>query len=352
MVKQLVVHDSVSNTCELSELTPYPAVVAGANTTVTSVVAPNGKATYTVAVANAPVITPDTVVQNPNGTITHTSVDGTVFIVPLDRTNADITQLTAAGYGLSRGQWDKPPGRAALFSEVTDPNAVAAEWNIRALQRVVTNRAIASEDAAGARGVTNTDGTNGFYHRLRLQPGATLVLDDNGAMENLGGTDPIVTIPELPRYNGQILAIRNGQFIPPFTAKIIQAPPGGSIIGKGRDPVTLDIRVDSWQQILLYPWEMVTLVGDNLAWDVESTTVSPSKPAPGGASNYLHSSHSNVPTPTNPALINWAYELDGTVTIWGALPVNTAAFPAFTIFPEIIVRDIANGTYMGRGGRI
>jgi hypothetical protein len=56
MVKRVIVHDDVTNTCSQAELTAYPGVAAGANITVTPTTnATTGKITYTVAATPAAV---------------------------------------------------------------------------------------------------------------------------------------------------------------------------------------------------------------------------------------------------------------------------------------------------------
>ena len=51
MAQKLVVYDDTTQTCGHATLTPYPAVVAGTNTTVTSSTGSDGKVTYTVNAA-------------------------------------------------------------------------------------------------------------------------------------------------------------------------------------------------------------------------------------------------------------------------------------------------------------
>ena len=51
MAKKLVVYDDTTQTCGHATLAPYPAVVAGTNTTVTSSTGSDGKVTYTINAA-------------------------------------------------------------------------------------------------------------------------------------------------------------------------------------------------------------------------------------------------------------------------------------------------------------
>jgi len=108
MVKQLVVHDSVTNTCELSELTGYPLVTGGANITVTPTTAANGVVTYAITTAgdtdiSANTLTWDAATNEMVSTVTEDAVnyEGRLAfpLIPID---CDQTMFVATATGVNR----------------------------------------------------------------------------------------------------------------------------------------------------------------------------------------------------------------------------------------------------------
>lgn len=260
-------------------------------------------------------------------TVTVTEDGTNVTSAPIQlptETTASITAiagLTDANRGLDLPEANKPRNRAATLAEVDQANATDVGLNLFSLEALITNRA--AEEAAGASGMMNSDGSLGFGYRVLGPTGWSTTT--NGAMTtNINvDTTPNFVVPA-PDYAGQHVVLNFGGGLAAQNSANLTVAGGGTFSGVFRK-TDQSIRSGNDLTLQARSGEAVTLVAFNASvWRVVDH-------------NYGQFSG-----------VDWHENLDGTLTVSGNLPINPAAFPAFTTFPT----DCAdNGTtYICTGG--
>lgn len=187
MVRRVIVHDDVLNTCERAELVPYPNVV--------------------------PI---DDASQNAISSIVNVVTGQTTWRVNSDRTTAlaAIAGLGLDDRGLSLGEVDIPTNRALLVAEMTQTNANRMSLAFNDMQALFTNRAA---EPAAAAGVMNANGQLGFQSRpFFVNPvnwatvAQTIIDENNGPLIQLvlagAHGNPTLQLPNA-RYPGQVFVL-------------------------------------------------------------------------------------------------------------------------------------------------
>ena len=266
-----------------------------------------------------------------------TMADGTV--VPVGGTDTAAT-LSGTIINFPDGQTiDVSPSEIYRTTETT-PDTVANATTDNAgkslevdnLDWLLTNKAV----EIGARGVRNTDGSQGWWKQQlpSVSNDATgnlaTTIDpvSNGAAFNLRN-DTLDTTPinlANGKYAGQVLHLTNRSSVEPVVVAGVLF--FGVNMREGDDKTYSDSPASSVTDISLRVSEHITLRWLSNRWYIDQWEKRP-----------YHDT-------------NWRENMqDGTYDYEGNLPVNPAAYPAFTN-TGVIVEDTANGTFIAQGATL